>query len=73
MTLAAGLAVTGLIERPLDAVPVIGMGIEANRATLGAVTLETDIAIGMARLAGGKGAPRLAGMADLPVVEAWRH
>ena len=73
MALAAGSAVARPIESILEIIPVAGMGIVSAGPASCTVAIETDITVGVTRLAGDQRFARLAGMADRPGVEVRGH
>ncbi len=68
MAAPAGLAAVCAVEIILHIIPVSGMRIY-NESLTGAVTLQTHIPVGVARLAGGKTAPGLAGVGIGPIMD----
>jgi len=65
VTFSARLTVAGVIKAALTITPVVTMRIDFQPPA-GTMTLETDITIGMAGLAGRQRTPGLAGMPDRP-------
>ena len=73
MTHFAGFTTAGALKITTALAPATAMGVKTTGAADGTVTLQTDIATGVAGLAGGQTAACFAGMITLPIVEAGGH
>jgi hypothetical protein len=69
MAFATASAVARPIQSVFEITPVFGMRIETTGATLGTVTTQADIAIGMAGLTGDQRLAGLPGMTNRPRME----
>lgn len=67
MAFTTSFSVTGPLQTIFNIIPVTRVRI-GHETTFGTVTFETDVAIGMASLAGGQIFPRFAGVATGPLV-----